>query len=77
MSQRIFLHLTSHHIQQEVINTSEPLKKQLWQQISKHKIKNQSLLLDRNQITSYMKLRPRKKRGNTSAAQAPLQFNFS
>lgn len=49
----MFLNLNSHHIQQELfkaqINASQPLKKQLWQQTIKEKIKNQGLLL--NQIT--------------------------
>ncbi|APY07254.1 subtype II CRISPR-associated endonuclease Cas1 [Winogradskyella sp. J14-2] len=43
------LNLNSHHIQQELfkaqINASVPLKKQLWQQTIKHKIKNQGTLL--------------------------------
>ncbi len=49
----MFLNLNSHHIQQEIfkaqINATQPLKKQLWQQTIKEKIKNQGLLL--NQIT--------------------------
>jgi CRISPR-associated protein Cas1 len=52
MPQSMLLNLDAHHIQQELfryqINASEPLKKQLWQQIIKHKIKNQSSLLIRN-----------------------------
>lgn len=46
MPQSMLLNLDCHHIQQELfrnqINASEPLKKQLWQQIVKIKIKNQS-----------------------------------
>jgi len=53
MPQSMLLNLDAHHIQQELfrhqINASEPLKKQLWQQIIKHKIKNQSSLLIRNE----------------------------
>jgi CRISPR-associated protein Cas1 len=52
MPQSMLLNLDAHHIQQELfrhqINASEPLKKQLWQQVIKHKIKNQSLLLIKN-----------------------------
>jgi CRISPR-associated protein Cas1 len=52
MPQSMLLNLDAHHIQQELfrhqINASEPLKKQLWQQIISHKIKNQSLLLIKN-----------------------------
>ncbi|WP_417855225.1 type II CRISPR-associated endonuclease Cas1 [Xanthomarina gelatinilytica] len=47
----MFLNLNSHHIQQEMfkhqINASMPLKKQLWQQTIKRKIKNQGILLNR------------------------------
>src|SRR5690554_1692675 len=47
----MFLNLNSHHIQQEIfkhqINASMPLKKQLWQQTIKKKIKNQGILLNR------------------------------
>lgn len=50
MPQSMLLNLDSHHIQQEhfknQINASEPLKKQLWQQIIKKKINNQAKLLD-------------------------------
>jgi CRISPR-associated protein Cas1 len=50
MPQSMLLNLESHHIQQEhfknQINASEPLKKQLWQQIIKAKILNQSAVLD-------------------------------
>lgn len=50
MPQSMLLNLNSHHIQQEhfrnQINASEPLKKQLWQQIIKHKISNQASLLE-------------------------------
>lgn len=45
----MFLNLNSHHIQQELFKAqlaaSLPLKKQLWQQTIKEKIKNQGLLL--------------------------------
>ena len=47
----MFLNLNSHHIQQEIfknqINASEPLKKQLWQQTIKQKIRHQGLLLEK------------------------------
>ena len=50
MPQSMLLNLNSHHIQQEhfrnQINASEPLKKQLWQQIIKYKINNQAHLLE-------------------------------
>jgi CRISPR-associated protein Cas1 len=50
----MFLNLNSHHIQQEIfrnqIDTSIPLKKQLWQQTIVEKIKNQGVLLQK--ITS-------------------------
>lgn len=46
----MFLNLNSHHIQQEVfkhqLESSVPLKKQLWQQTVVEKIKNQGLLLE-------------------------------
>jgi len=49
MPKSMLLNLDSHHIQQELfrnqIDASEPLKKQLWQQIVRLKIKNQSALL--------------------------------
>ncbi len=45
----MLLNLNNHHTQQEIfrnqINASEPLKKQLWQQTIKMKIKHQSQLL--------------------------------
>ncbi len=45
----MFLNLNSHHIQQEIfknqINTTVPLKKQLWQQTIVEKITNQGILL--------------------------------
>lgn len=51
MPQSMLLNLDNHHIQQELfkhqINATEPLKKQLWQQIIKFKIENQALLLDK------------------------------
>jgi CRISPR-associated protein Cas1 len=47
----MFLNLNSHHIQQEIfkqqINASAPLKKQLWQQTIKEKIRNQGILLEK------------------------------
>lgn len=50
MPQSMLLNLNSHHIQQEhfknQINASEPLKKQLWQQVVKYKISNQAHLLE-------------------------------
>ena len=52
MPQSMLLNLDSHHIQQEhfenQINASEPLKKQLWQQIIKQKIENQALHLEKS-----------------------------
>lgn len=51
MPQSMLLNLDSHHIQQEhfknQINASEPLKKQLWQQVIKTKITHQANLLDK------------------------------
>lgn len=51
MPNSMLLNLDNHHIQQELfthqINTTEPLKKQLWQQIIKHKINNQATHLIR------------------------------
>lgn len=51
MPQSMLLNLDSHHIQQEhfksQIIASEPLKKQLWQQVVRAKINNQASLLDR------------------------------
>jgi len=48
MPQSMLLNLNNHHIQQEhfrnQINASEPLKKQLWQQVIKCKINNQAHL---------------------------------
>jgi len=50
MPQSMLLNLNNHHIQQEhfrnQINASEPLKKQLWQQVIKCKINNQAHLLE-------------------------------
>lgn len=47
----MFLNLNGHHVQQEFfrnqINASEALRKQLWQQTVKEKIKNQGLLLEK------------------------------
>lgn len=47
----MLLNLDSHHTQQEIfanqIKASEPLKKQLWQQTVKKKIRHQAALLDR------------------------------
>ncbi len=51
MPQSMLLNLESHHIQHEhfknQINASEPLKKQLWQQVVKAKITNQAFALAR------------------------------
>ncbi|MCI2228511.1 type II CRISPR-associated endonuclease Cas1 [Polaribacter sp. MSW13] len=56
MPQSMLLNLNNHHIQQQLftnqINASEPLKKQLWQQIIKHKIQNQAILLNKQGINS-------------------------
>ena len=45
----MFLNLNSHHIQQEIfrnqMEATLPLKKQLWQQTVREKIKNQGVLL--------------------------------
>lgn len=50
MPTSMLLNLDSHHIQQEIfrnqINATEPLKKQLWQQIVKTKIENQGQHLE-------------------------------
>ena len=47
----MFLNLNSHHIQQEIfrnqMEASLPLKKQLWQQTTMEKIRNQGQLLER------------------------------
>ena len=47
----MFLNLNSHHIQQEIfrnqMEATLPLKKQLWQQTVREKIKNQGVLLER------------------------------
>tara|TARA_R110001592_G_scaffold344806_1_gene636344 strand:- start:126 stop:1013 length:888 start_codon:yes stop_codon:yes gene_type:complete len=49
MPQSMLLNLDQHHIQQRhfvnQINASEPLKKQLWQQVIKYKISNQAQIL--------------------------------
>lgn len=49
MPTSMLLNLEGHHLQQEIfknqIHASEPLKKQLWQQVIKEKIKNQATLL--------------------------------
>lgn len=51
MPSSMLLNLNGHHIQQELfrnqINASEPLKKQLWQQVIKKKIKNQAKHLEK------------------------------
>jgi CRISPR-associated protein Cas1 len=51
MPNGMFLNLNSHHIQQEIfknqIDASAPLKKQLWQQTIKQKIKHQGILLEK------------------------------
>lgn len=51
MPTSMLLNLESHHLQQEIfrnqIQASEPLKKQLWQQIVKNKINNQAVLLQK------------------------------
>ncbi len=51
MPSGMFLNLNGHHIQQQLfryqLEASAPLKKKLWQQTIKEKIKNQGLLLER------------------------------
>lgn len=51
MPQSMLLTLDNHHIQQELfrhqITASSPLKKQLWQQVIKHKITNQATVLNK------------------------------
>lgn len=51
MPSGMFLNLNGHHIQQQLfrcqLEASAPLKKKLWQQTVKEKIKNQGLLLER------------------------------
>lgn len=51
MPQSMLLTLDNHHIQQELfkyqINATEPLKKQLWQQVVKSKINNQADLFSK------------------------------
>lgn len=50
MPQSMLLNLESHHLQHQhfknQINASEPLKKQLWQQVIKAKITNQAMVLE-------------------------------
>ncbi len=52
MPQSMLFNLETHHLQQvhfkNQINASQPLKKQLWQQIIKTKINNQAKLLEQN-----------------------------
>ena len=56
MPQSMLLNLESHHLQhkhfQNQINASEPLKKQLWQQVIKAKITNQAIVLEKLDINS-------------------------
>jgi len=56
MPQSMLLNLESHHLQhkhfQNQINASEPLKKQLWQQVIKTKITNQAFVLEKLDINS-------------------------
>lgn len=51
MPQSMLLNLDGHYIQQEIFReqllASVPFKKQLWQHVIQHKIKNQGLLLDK------------------------------
>ncbi len=53
----MLLNLSTHFLQQELfrqqINASEPLKKQLWQQLIKAKITNQAHLLDIQEINGH------------------------
>lgn len=62
MPQSMLLNLDGHHIQQQLftnqLQASEPLKKQLWQQVVKKKIENQAELLkyigkEKNPLTHY------------------------
>lgn len=77
----MFLNLNSHHIQQEVfkhqIQTSTPLKKQLWQQTIKNKIKNQGILLEKitNKKNKFAYLESKVLSGDTSNMEA-VAANF-
>ena len=72
----MFLNLNSHHIQQEIfkkqIAASLPLKKQLWQQTIKEKIKNQGILLNKitNKANNFEFLSSKVLSGDTSNMEA-------
>ena len=77
----MFLNLNSHHIQQEIfknqIAASLPLKKQLWQQTIKEKIKNQGILLNKitNKANNFEFLTSKVLSGDTSNMEA-VAANF-
>lgn len=77
----MFLNLNSHHIQQEIfknqIAASLPLKKQLWQQTIKEKIKNQGILLNKitNKVNHFEFLTSKVLSGDTSNMEA-VAANF-
>ena len=77
----MFLNLNSHHIQQEIfkkqIAASLPLKKQLWQQTIKEKIKNQGILLNKitNKANHFEFLSSKVLSGDTSNMEA-VAANF-
>jgi len=77
----MFLNLNSHHIQQEIfknqIAASLPLKKQLWQQTIKEKIKNQGILLNKitNKVNNFEFLTSKVLSGDTSNMEA-VAANF-
>lgn len=77
----MFLNLNSHHIQQEIfkkqIAASLPLKKQLWQQTIKEKIKNQGILLNKitNKANNFEFLSSKVLSGDTSNMEA-VAANF-
>jgi CRISP-associated protein Cas1 len=77
----MFLNLNSHHIQQEIfknqIETSIPLKKQLWQQTIVEKILNQGLLLEKitNNKNNFTFLASKVLSGDTSNMEA-VAANF-
>ncbi|MEA1784700.1 type II CRISPR-associated endonuclease Cas1 [Arenibacter sp. GZD96] len=72
MPSGMFLNLNSHHIQQQLfqyqVEASAPLKKKLWQQTIKEKIKNQGALLERitNKKNQFSYLSEKVRSGDTS-----------
>ncbi|WP_298535870.1 type II CRISPR-associated endonuclease Cas1 [uncultured Algibacter sp.] len=77
----MLLNLNSHHIQQEIfkhqIEASLPLKKQLWQQTIKEKIRNQGILLEKttHKTNNFEFLESKVLSGDTSNMEA-VAANF-